>query len=99
MKLISLREDPSVRLTHHAKRRKDQRGISGDAILAALAWGRKYQQPQGRIAYHLDSKSAMSSSLSKEEIVEYKNVAVVEGKDGAIITVYRSPKVRIGYSQ
>lgn len=78
-----------IRLTHHARVRQQQRGISNDEIRTVLLWGRIYYQGLGRTAYYIGTQEVRRARLEDVELKEYEGIAVVESPDKWIITVIR----------
>lgn len=80
----------TVHLSHHARRRQQQRGVSSHHIDAALRWGHHYQQGRGREVYFLGSRHAELARRHGEDVERFVGTAVVVGADGGIITVIRT---------
>ncbi|MCB9540787.1 MAG: hypothetical protein H6704_31585 [Myxococcales bacterium] len=89
------------KLTRHAARRTAQRRIRPQHIELTLEWGREIRQADGRVAYHLGYREA-AWARSKGVLVSERavGVTVVVARDGAVLTVLRSPDrrrlVRVG---
>ena len=83
-----------LRLTPHAARRQQQRGLGLQALDAALRWGRPVRQAGGRTAFHLGRRGVLAARAAGEVVHAYANVTVVVGPDGGVVTVFRSGKTR-----
>ena len=81
-------------ISPHARRRQEQRGITPVAIDAALRWGRRERQLDGREAFHLGRRSVRQARSAGADVGSFENVAVVVASDGVIVTVFRSPDTR-----
>ncbi len=88
------RDSATARFTHHARKRSAERGVSSDAVQAALWWGREVRVPT--IIHHvLDRKSVAAARREGVDVDRYLGTIVIESaRTGAIVTVYRtrSPK-------
>ena len=87
---------PSLQLSFskHASRRKAQRAISDGAVDAALRWGRFERQGKGRRVFHLGRRSVAAAKAVGVDVSSHRHVGVVLGRDGGVITVFRSPNTR-----
>ena len=83
-------------ITWHAERRAQQRGISDDAIQAAVTFGRMESQRNGRKMFYLDRKSVDRACREWGGCLEeYLNTVVVMSPgDGHVITVGRFRNLR-----
>ena len=79
-----------MELSQHAKMRRQQRGISAEAIAAAMDWGMSVRQPGGRVAYFLGKRTVERLEIRENLFLErFKNTLVVVSHDGTIVTVGR----------
>lgn len=73
----------------HALERQKERRVAFDAVGAALLWGREVRQWRGRTAWILDRRSVERALSKGEDVSRWEGTAVVEARDGTIITVLR----------
>ncbi len=85
--------DLGVGLTQHALSRMDSRGISLDAVQAAVLYGRKVytRGAEIRAIGRKEVKRLLSQGI---DLRDYEGVQVVRGPDGGIVTVYRNRDFR-----
>ncbi|NOY92824.1 MAG: DUF4258 domain-containing protein [Deltaproteobacteria bacterium] len=83
-----------LQLSHHARRRLQQRGISHAAIRATLDWGTLVLQRRGRCAYYLGKRAVASGARVGVDIRAYKGTAVLVATSGLVITVLRCANPR-----
>lgn len=81
-------------MTNHAYVRHKQRGLRVDAIRAAIDFGQDIYQRGGSIAYHLSRRAVERAKKLGFDLHPYLNTVVVTGRDGVIITVYKSPDIK-----
>lgn len=79
----------TVRLSPHARQRLQQRATPAMAVDAALAWGRPLRQLNHRTAWFIDASSVRQAARSGIDLSRLQGTAVVQAKDGAILTVIR----------
>lgn len=78
-----------MNMTTHAETRLAQRAIGQEKIEAVLRYGVSYAAGEGARAYFLGRKAVEKAwRRFRVKLDDFKNLAVVLGKDGAIITVY-----------
>lgn len=89
--------DPSphfnLPLTDHARARMSQRGISGDAVLAALCHGRS-AHVRGAEIFAIGRAEILRAGRHGIDLAGYEGVQVVCALSGAILTVYRNRDLR-----
>jgi len=77
-----------LRMTTHAKERRQQRGIVGGVMEAVLAFGDVYRAGDGCLAYFLGDQAVRRHGPSLRRVADRaRNVAVVVSPDGAVLTV------------
>lgn len=78
-------------VTHHARTRMQQRGISAAALHALLDFGRVTRAGRGRELVFLDRKArerlARANGLAAGEAVRVSNSYAIVGSDGTVVTV------------
>ncbi len=82
-----------IALTEHAEQRMEERGLTPDAIEAAMTFGREIHT-RGITIFAVgrnEVKNALSSSL---DISPFEGTHVLCGKDGDVITTYRNYDLR-----
>ncbi|MCB9764440.1 MAG: DUF4258 domain-containing protein [Alphaproteobacteria bacterium] len=79
-------------LSKHAWRRMSGRGISAEAVQAALRYGRAVQQDGAEI-YFIGRKE-VQRLRPRVDLRAHQGVHVVVARDGMVVTVYRSETFR-----
>jgi hypothetical protein len=80
-------------MTRHAMERIQSRGIAGEAVQAALAYGRVVQV-RGAEIHAIGRKEVESYAARGVDLGPFVGVQVVCSGDGAVITVYRNNDFR-----
>ncbi|MFU8805749.1 MAG: hypothetical protein ACNA8W_18185 [Bradymonadaceae bacterium] len=80
--------------THHSKRRKAQRGISDEKVELVRQYGRRSQQPGGRVLFFMDKAAQARLKEAGENPEPHANLAAIFASDGALITTFRSANYR-----
>ncbi|MCB9745292.1 MAG: DUF4258 domain-containing protein [Alphaproteobacteria bacterium] len=86
--LLDHRAQSGLILSAHAWRRMSARGISPEAVHAALRYGRVVQQ-DGAEVFFLGRKE-VRRWRGKVDLSAHQGLHVVIGRDGAVVTVYRN---------
>jgi len=86
-----------VSLTIHAHRRMSQRGISVDAVVAVLDYGRSYHTPDGCTATLLTKRAVRDAKRRGARVDQHQGIAVVENATGRIVTVEHVSRVPRGW--
>lgn len=81
-------------LSHHARVRQAQRAISEEAIYAALDYGRRQKQRDGRTAWYIGHKQVAQAKRKRVDISDYQGTLVVQSSDGMIVTVVKTQNPR-----
>lgn len=82
-----------LKMTAHAKERRQQRGIVGGVMEAVLAFGDVYRAGDGCIAYFLGDQAVRKHGPYLRRVADRAhNVAVVVSPDGAVLTVQHVPR-------
>lgn len=76
-------------LTKHARTRMQQRGISVDAIDAALAYGRSIQS-KGLTFFVIGHKEVRKFSALGIDLDAVAGIQVLVSPDGSVVTTYRN---------
>jgi len=79
----------SLPLTDHAQRRMSQRGLSEDAIDAALTYGREVRT-RGAVIYAIGKKDVRKHLADGVDLRAFEGIQVVCVSDGTILTVYKN---------
>lgn len=77
------------RLTTHAAVRMQQRGIRGDALQAALAFGRRIHA-RGVTFCVLGRKEVQRQAERGVDLRDFEGLQVLLAHDGTVVTVYRN---------
>lgn len=80
-------------MTRHARQRRDARRITDAGIEAALTWGRTWHH-DGYIFHRIDRRTVTRARRQGADLGAFEGVLVVEGPDGAIVTVFRNREGR-----
>lgn len=81
----------SVHLTRHAGLRASQRGVSIEAIDAALAWGREIHVGGGVLECRLDRRSVAQARRTGVDLKAFEGtIVIVSVRDGRVVTAYRN---------
>jgi hypothetical protein len=80
-----------MNVTRHAKVRQDQRGISTEAVEAAVSYGRIIRGRNAEV-YFLGVREVRQAHARGIDLRRAKNVQVVLSHDGAVITCYRTAR-------
>ena len=80
-------------VTHHACEQMAARGISQDAIQAALAFGKEVYT-RGAIIYALGKKEAKRAYHEAGDLSRFSGVQVVCSHRGIVLTAYRNRNFR-----
>jgi hypothetical protein len=83
---------PAPRLTRHASKRLQQRGIPPAAVDALLSYGAVEFDHQGGSIYYLDKRSRrrMEGALNESgprQVKALRSIYAVVGPDGEVVTV------------
>jgi len=82
-----------VKWTTHARKRGQQRGISQDAVQAALWFGDRFWAGDGCVAYYLGRKVMRRVGVEISRTLEqYRDIAVIVASDGALVSVQHTPR-------
>ena len=76
-------------LTDHAHKRMSQRGLSEQAIDAALTYGRKVRA-RGAVIYAIGKKEVRKNLATGVDLRRFEGTQVVCLSDGTILTVYKN---------
>lgn len=79
----------SETVTRHAHRRMSQRGVSEQAIDAALAYGREVWT-RGAVIYAIGKKEVRKYLAQGVDLRRFEGLQVVCVPDGTILTVYKN---------
>ena len=79
-------------LTHHARRRMQQRGVPAAAIKTILAFGSPHYAGQGCVAYHIDRNAIQKAKRNGYDISRLKNIACIIAQGDVVVTVEHAPK-------
>jgi len=86
-------EVSELKMTTHARARRQQRGIAGGVMEAVLAFGDTYRAGDGCIAYFLGDQAVRRHAPAFRRVADRAhNVAVVVSGDGAVVTVQHVPR-------
>ena len=80
-----------MNLTNHAKVRQGQRGISTELIETALTYGRLIRVRDGE-GFYLGVQEVRQARARGLDLRRAKNVQVIVGHDGSVITCYRTAR-------
>jgi hypothetical protein len=80
-------------ITHHAEERMCERSISLDSVRRVLEYGRRVHT-RGAVCYVVGRKEVYHHMKQGRDLRPAKNLHVVCGEDGAVITVYRNEDFR-----
>jgi len=72
-----------------ARKAMIRRGISEEAVEAAISWGTDKAQDRGRVAYVVDGHAIRRASFDGVDIEAHRGVEVTLGDDGDVLAVYR----------
>ncbi len=78
-------------LTHHARKRLQQRGIPETAISAIIEFGTRHHAGQGCMAYHVDRRALMYAKHNGKRIDQYRNIACIIAEGRIVVTVEHAP--------
>jgi hypothetical protein len=76
-----------LHFSNHAAIRKQQRGISTQAIDCILQYGDCFNAGCGCISHLITGKSIKEFSHLTSDLRLHRNIAIVEANDGSILTV------------
>lgn len=76
-------------LTDHAQKRMSQRGLSEQAIEAALTYGREVRA-RGALIYAIGKKEVRKNRATGVDLRRFEGIQVVCLSDGTILTVYKN---------
>ena len=81
-------------MTNHARRRQQRFALSWTAIAAAMTWGKRVRQAEGRVRFHLGKRGVQRARAKGIRVEQWIKTTVVMGQDRGIITVgkYEHPK-------
>ncbi|MGE3540004.1 MAG: DUF4258 domain-containing protein [Candidatus Tectimicrobiota bacterium] len=80
-------------LTYHAQRRMHTRGLSHDAVAAALTFGRRIRT-RGAEVHVIGRKEVKQYLQYGIDLSPFAGVQIICASDGAILTVYRNQNFR-----
>lgn len=80
-------------LTKHARKRMNSRGLSDDAVTAALMYGR-LTRTRGSEIYAIGRKEINKFKTIGIDLSNFDGVQVVCSSDGAVLTTYRNRDFR-----
>ena len=83
----------TLALTHHAEHRARTRCIPGDALDAALDFGR-HRATRGADIYTLGWREVRTLGARGVDVARWEGVEVVCSHDGTVITTYRNTNTR-----
>jgi hypothetical protein len=76
------------RLSGHARKRSQQRGIDDEVIAAVLLYGEKFHAGEGNFAYYMSRRAVERASRSHgTRLDDYRDAAVIASPHMNIITV------------
>lgn len=81
----------TVQITKHAQQRLSQRAIDMDAVSIALNLGLKIEQNGATV--HFLGRRQCPRGLSRDEADGLEGTTVVLGRDGNVVTVYRTQRL------
>ncbi len=81
------------KLTLHAEKRLDSRGLSSEALELALSFGRKIHARHA-LFHVIGKKEIQRFSDQIPELKELEGVQVVTSPDGVVLTAYRNRDLR-----
>lgn len=84
-----VRSLPPYRLSKHARVRLDARGVSMDALEAALRWGRRGWS-QGALRYRLDRRSVDTARRQGVRVDAHEGTTVILSPSGLVLTIWRN---------
>lgn len=84
----------SYQLTDHARQRMSQRGISLDALSAAVHFGRISVERGGAEVFLVGRKEVVQAYSQGFDLSPYEGVQVVCSMHGAVLTAYRAQRRR-----
>lgn len=88
----------SYRLTDHARHRMTHRGISLEALSAAVLFGRVSTVRGGAEIFRIGRKEVEQARIQGIDLSPYEGVQVVCSVRGYVITTYRSHRMRSRWS-
>ncbi len=74
-------------LTHHARKRIQQRGIPQAAIQTIFTFGTPHHAGKGCVAYHIDTKAIQKAKHDGHDLTELKNTACIVAENRVVVTV------------
>lgn len=87
------RQLPAYRLSNHARRRLDARGVSVASLEAALRFGRRTWS-HGDLTFRLDRRSTEEARLHGVRVDAHEGTTVILTQDGTVRTVWRNRSPR-----
>ena len=93
MQATSCQIDPGVAVTHHAWGRMLARHIDGEALEAALLYGRVVHT-RGAEFHVIGRKEVERWAAAGVDLAPFEGVQVVCSSEGAVLTVYRNRDLR-----
>lgn len=85
--------------TTHGKVRQANRGVSDEALQAALDYGDEHPQNFSRTAYYISDKAVKRAKKEGRDISEFRKLCVVMSYDGAVITTYKTDAIRVHHTK
>lgn len=80
-----------MQITKHAGERLSQRNIDMNAVSLAVDFGLKIEQNGATV--HFLGRRQLPRGLTRDEADELEGTTVVLGRDGGVITVYRTHRL------
>ena len=87
------RELPSFTLSNHARSRLFSRGVSMQALRAALRWGRRIRS-HGDHCYRLDRRSVARARRNGVRVDAHEGTTVILTQGGVVRTIWRNRSPR-----
>lgn len=82
-----------IELTKHAEQRMAKRGLTADAVEAAMIFGREIHT-RGVTIFAVGRNEVNNALTSFLDISQFEGTHVLCGKDGDVITTYRNYDLR-----
>lgn len=83
-----------LKTTAHARWRKQQRGISDEAIRTAIDWGREFPVGNGRTGFFLGRREVRLASLTGDDLRTHARTVVIVDGTNLVVTTYRASRPR-----
>ena len=80
-----------MKMTDHVKKRARQRGITVEAIRAALLWGFRTAVGGGKFCYFLGRREIACALRQGVNVGKFLGVVVIATTNPVVITTYRVP--------